>query len=324
MKLLLVDDSEMTRMILQGRLTQWGYEIVSAKDGYEAWNILQKEDKPRIILLDWIMPNMNGIELCRKIRQQIKEPYIYIILLTAKKGKQDLIEAMDAGADDFISKPFDPHILKVRLRAGKRITNLQKELITAREELRIQATHDSLTQLYNRSALMNMMSRELSRSRRDQSSISLIMIDIDHFKSINDTYGHLVGDEILVKLAEQMRQCTRRYDTLGRYGGEEFIIVLPQCAEAEVHCVAERLRQTVCKQPYNSKQGPVPVTISLGGTWIKPSAQKCAEEDLIRVADQALYVAKRQGRNKVIIYHENNTNNKSFCLGPAHDSNSIL
>lgn len=302
MKILVADDSEMTRMILQGRLTQWGYEIISARDGYEAWNILQKKGRPRIILLDWMMPNMNGIDLCKKIRKHIKEPYIYIILLTAKKGKQDLIEAMDAGADDFISKPFDPHILKVRLRAGKRITNLQDELIAAREKLRIQATHDSLTQLFNRAELMNMMARELSRSRRDNSSIGILMIDIDFFKSINDTHGHLVGDEILIKLAEQMRQCTRRYDTIGRYGGEEFIIVLPQCGESEVHCVAERLRQTVCNDHYKTQEGPVHVSISLGATWVTPSEQKCDEVDLIKIADQALYAAKHQGRNKTIIF----------------------
>ena len=302
MKILVVDDSEMTRMILQGRLSQWGYEIISARDGYEAWNILQKKDRPRIILLDWMMPNMNGIELCLKIRQHIKEPYIYIILLTAKKGKQDLIEAMDAGADDFISKPFDPDILKVRLRAGKRVIELQNELIAAREKLRIQATHDSLTQLFNRSALMDMMARELSRSRRDNSSFGIVMIDIDHFKSINDTHGHLVGDEVLLKLAEQMKQCTRSYDTIGRYGGEEFIILLPQCAEAEVLCVAERLRQTVCKQPYETREGPVQASISLGATWLKPSVQVCNEMDLIRIADLALYAAKRQGRNKTIVY----------------------
>ena len=302
MKILVADDSEMTRMILQGRLSQWGYEIVSARDGYEAWNILQKNDRPSIILLDWMMPNMNGIELCKKIRHHIKEPYIYIILLTAKKGKEDLIEAMEAGADDFISKPFDPHILRVRLRAGKRITILQNELIAAREELRIQATHDFLTQLYNRSALMNMMAREISRSRRDLSSIGIVMIDIDHFKSINDTYGHLAGDEILIKLAEQMRLCTRRYDTIGRYGGEEFIIILPQCGADEVHCVAERLRQAVCRQPCETKEGLINVSISLGATWIMPSEVDCVEEDLIRIADQALYDAKRNGRNKTIIY----------------------
>lgn len=308
MKILVADDSEMTRMILQGRLTQWGYEIISARDGYEAWNILQKKGRPRIILLDWMMPNMNGIELCKKIRQHIKEPYIYIILLTAKKGKQDLIEAMDAGADDFISKPFDPHILKVRLRAGKRITNLQNELIAAREKLRIQATHDSLTQLFNRSEVMNMMARELSRSRRDSSSIGVLMIDIDFFKSINDTHGHLVGDEVLIKLAEQMRQCTRRYDTIGRYGGEEFIIVLPQCGESEVHCVAERLRTTVCNNDYETQEGPVHVSISLGATWVTPSEQKCDAVDLIKIADQALYAAKHQGRNKTILFDFQETN----------------
>ncbi|ETR68571.1 MAG: response regulator receiver modulated diguanylate cyclase [Candidatus Magnetoglobus multicellularis str. Araruama] len=302
MKILVADDSEMTRMILQGRLSQWGYDIVNAGDGYEAWDMLQKKDKPRMILLDWMMPNMNGIELCKKIRKQIKEPYIYIILLTAKKGKEHLIEAMEAGADDFITKPFDPHILKVRLRAGYRITRLQDELIDAREELRIQATHDSLTQLFNRSALMNMMTREISRSQRDNSSIGIIMIDIDHFKSINDNHGHLIGDDVLKILAEQMKQCTRRYDTIGRYGGEEFIIVLPQCGKTEVHTVAERLRQQVCQQPYETSVGAIDVTISLGATWITPSDQDCANENIIRVVDKGLYAAKHKGRNTTVLF----------------------
>jgi len=301
-KILVADDSEMTRMILQGRLTQWGYKIVNASDGQEAWDILQRKNRPRIILLDWMMPNMNGIELCKRVRQKIKEPYIYIILLTAKKGKGHLIEGMEAGADDFISKPFDPHVLKVRLRAGTRITKLQDELIAAREELRIQATHDSLTQLFNRSALMNMMTRELSRSQRDGSSVGILMVDIDYFKSINDSYGHLVGDNVLEKLAVQMKQCTRRYDAIGRYGGEEFIIVLPQCGEDEIVRVAERLRQTVCNQPYDTGINQIPVTISVGATWAIPSEQNCSEEDLIRVADTALYAAKHQGRNRTVVY----------------------
>ncbi|KPA16820.1 response regulator receiver modulated diguanylate cyclase [Candidatus Magnetomorum sp. HK-1] len=301
MKILVADDSEMTRMILQGRLKQWGYEPVNACDGQEAWDILRKKGRPRVALIDWMMPKMNGIQVCENIRKYIKEPYIYTILLTAKKGKEDLVQAMNAGADDFISKPFDPHILKVRLRAGMRITNLQDELIAAREELRIQATHDSLTQLFNRSAMMNMIIREISRSQRDNSSIGLLMIDLDHFKSINDSYGHLVGDEILRKLSARMKTCTRRYDTIGRYGGEEFIILLPHCGKQEVFIVAERLRQSVCEKPFETSEGPLNVSISLGTTWVTPSEQDCSEEDLIRVADKALYSAKHKGRNCTVV-----------------------
>ncbi|MBF0450389.1 MAG: diguanylate cyclase [Candidatus Magnetomorum sp.] len=302
MKILVVDDSEMTRLILQGRLGQWGYEVINACDGQEAWEILQKKGRPRIALIDWMMPNMNGIELLEKIRQYIKEPYIYTILLTAKKGKEHLLEAMTAGADDFISKPFDPHILKVRLRAGIRITKLQEELIAAREELRIQATHDSLTQLFNRSALVDMITREISRSQRDNSSVGILMIDIDHFKSINDTYGHLVGDQVLIQLAQRMKTCTRQYDAIGRYGGEEFIIILPQCGEQEVLSVAERLRKSICSNAFETTSGPINASISLGATWVTPSEQDCQEEDLIRIADKALYQAKNNGRNCTIIF----------------------
>ena len=305
MKILIADDSEMTRMILEGRLKQWGYEVINACDGQEAWGILQKKGRPRIALIDWMMPRLNGIELLKKIRQYIKEPYIYTILLTAKKGKDNLVEAMNAGADDFISKPFDPNILKVRLRAGARITKLQEELIAAREALRVQATHDSLTQLFNRSALMDMMSREISRSIRDQSSIGLLIVDIDHFKSVNDTFGHLVGDQVLKQLSSQMKTCTRQYDIIGRYGGEEFIILLPRCGKQEVLSVAERLRNSISNTLFETTAGPINLSISLGATWVTPSDQECHEEELIRIADEALYKAKNNGRNCTIIceYH---------------------
>jgi len=304
-KILIADDSEMTRMILEGRLKQWGYEVINACDGQEAWGILQKKGRPRIALIDWMMPRLNGIELLKKIRQYIKEPYIYTILLTAKKGKDNLVEAMNAGADDFISKPFDPNILKVRLRAGARITKLQEELIAAREALRVQATHDSLTQLFNRSALMDMMSREISRSIRDQSSIGLLIVDIDHFKSVNDTFGHLVGDQVLKQLSSQMKTCTRQYDIIGRYGGEEFIILLPRCGKQEVLSVAERLRNSISNTLFETTAGPINLSISLGATWVTPSDQECHEEELIRIADEALYKAKNNGRNCTIIceYH---------------------
>jgi diguanylate cyclase (GGDEF)-like protein len=300
-KILVADDSEMTRMILEGRLKQWGYEVINACDGKEAWEIFQKRGHPRIALIDWMMPQMNGIELLKKIRQHNNEPYIYTILLTAKKGKDNLVEAMNAGADDFISKPFDPHILKVRLRAGMRITRLQEELIAAREALRVQATHDSLTQLFNRSALMDMFTREISRAKRDQSSIGILMVDLDHFKRVNDTYGHLVGDQVLKQIASQMKTCTRQYDIIGRYGGEEFIIILPRCGENEVLCVAERLRSSISDTSFETSAGMINLSISLGATWVTPSEQECQEEDLIRIADKALYDAKNNGRNCTIL-----------------------
>jgi two-component system cell cycle response regulator len=299
MRVLIAEDNAVSRRLLQATLTKWGYEVTVCVNGMEAWEALQKEEAPRLAILDWMMPGMDGLEVCRHIRKRGGEPYIYILLLTAKTQKGDVVAGMDAGADDYLTKPFDAHELKVRLRAGQRIINLQNELINAREALRIQATRDALTGLLNRATVLEALSKEISRSERSGKPLALAMIDLDHFKNVNDTYGHQAGDIVLREAARRMVNILRTYDQIGRYGGEEFLAVLPDCDLVCAASAAERLRSGLAAQPVVVVESQsLTVTASLGifSTSELPNA---SVDELIRVADAALYRAKHQGRNRV-------------------------
>jgi two-component system cell cycle response regulator len=298
MKILAAEDNLVCQSMLRTMLTKWGYDVTIARDGVEAWQALQSQDSPRLAILDWMMPGMDGLEVCRRVRAANREPYIYILLLTARTESQDLVAGMDAGADDYVTKPFNAHELRVRLRAGRRILELQEELLQAREALREQATHDSLTGLLNRASILETLHNELSRSRRESQPVSLLMVDLDRFKLVNDTYGHLAGDAVLREAARRMKSAVRRYDAIGRYGGEEFLIVLPGC-EAEAGCVqAERVRQAVAAGPFTAGAQSLTATCSIGvACRTHPSLSDT--DSLVRDADMALYRAKDRGRNRV-------------------------
>jgi two-component system, cell cycle response regulator len=244
-KILLAEDDLVSRRLLEAFLKRYEYEVVVVGDGTQASRLLQEEQGPRLAILDWMMPGMDGPQVCREVRGLQDRPYVYLILLTAKDRKEDIIAGLEAGADDYLTKPFDAHELKARLNAGRRILNLQDQLITAREALRVQATHDSLTGLLNRGAILEVLGRELARSDRLGTSLGVIMADLDHFKHINDTHGHLAGDAVLREAARRMRLCLRSYDVIGRYGGEEFLIVLPDCDALSTLSLAERLRECI-------------------------------------------------------------------------------
>ena len=222
MRVLIADDSLLSRRLLEETLRGWGYDVQVAQDGVEAWKILSGDDPPTLAVLDWMMPGHTGPELCRLVRQRAAEPYTYILLLTSRNEKDDVVEGMDSGADDYITKPFDKHELKVRLRAGTRIVDLQEQLVAAREALRQQATRDYLTQLWNRSSILEFLNRELSRSERDRTPIGVVVADLDRFKAINDTHGHFAGDVALQESARRMQGSVRAYDAIGRYGGKSF------------------------------------------------------------------------------------------------------
>lgn len=300
MRVLVADDSVISRHLLDAPLRQWGYEVLIACDGNEAWRILNSENAPRLAILDWMMPGMTGLELCNRIRQQEREPYTYVILVTSKNLKQDVITGMEAGADDYIIKPFDQHELKVRLRSGTRIVQLQTELLAAREALRVQATRDSLTRLWNRLSILEALQREVTRADRERHHVGVALIDIDHFKTINDNYGHIAGDAVLREISRRMANSIRSYDYLGRYGGEEFLMVLPGCDREAVRMHAERVRINICREAMRlGDEQNVNLSASFGVTNFIPGAG-ITIEDLIRNADNALYAAKANGRNRVV------------------------
>jgi len=296
MRVLVAEDDMVARHVLQALLEKWGYEVEVAHDGPAAWQTLQGENAPRLAILDWMMPGLDGVDICAKLRKQAREPYTYVLLLTAKGQKQDIVAGLDAGADDYLTKPFDAHELRARLRSGCRIVQLQEQLVQAREALRVEATHDALTGLWNRAAMLENLQRELSRSQRGGASVAVTMADLDHFKQVNDTYGHLVGDAVLREATRRMRSNSRTYDALGRFGGEEFLIVAPDTDVTGALSQAERLRESVGREPIDTFEGPVRVTISLG---VAVSGEVWEADSLLRAADEALYRAKSAGRNRV-------------------------
>ncbi|GIX49552.1 MAG: diguanylate cyclase response regulator [Candidatus Tectimicrobiota bacterium] len=296
MKVLIAEDDPVSRRLLEATLRRWGYEVIACADGTTAWQILQQADAPQLVILDWMMPGMDGIQVCRAVRTRAAEPYVYILLLTARSQKSDIITGLEAGADDYLTKPFDTNELRMRLRAGRRILDLQAELIFAREALREQAMRDSLTRLWNRAAILSMLRQELERARRTQAPLSVVLADLDHFKKINDTYGHLAGDMALREAARRMRAAVRPYDAIGRYGGEEFLLVLPGCDAAAALALAQRLREAIAAEPLLLTEGKLALTLSLGVASRHPQADDTA---LIAAADAALYRAKRHGRNRV-------------------------
>jgi PleD family two-component response regulator len=249
MKFLVADDSPVMRRLLQVTLTSWGYNVLLAETGAQAWECLQQPDAPRLAILDWVMPVFTGPEVCRMLRDCTGRPYTYVLLLTAKNQREDIVEGMGAGADDYIVKPFDKHELEVRIRAGRRIVDLQTELIRVQEQLREQATRDALTGCWNRLSIVDILSRELKRSYREKTPLGIAMVDLDHFKEINDTGGHRAGDQVLVRVVQCMTSAVRKYDSVGRYGGEEFLLILPGCNEASLKRHAERMRLALAGLP---------------------------------------------------------------------------
>jgi diguanylate cyclase (GGDEF)-like protein len=294
-KILLADDEPIARTMLQHWLTGWGYTVVAVKDGEAAIAALQADQEIRLAVVDWVMPKVDGVQVCRHVRSGPSEPYIYVVLLTARDNKTDIVDGLDAGADDYLIKPCNPLELKVRLRAGRRVVELQEELVAAREELRYEAMHDGLTTLLNRRAVLEQLDRELMRSARSGAPVAVLMGDLDHFKAVNDSFGHASGDAVLAEAANRMKACVRAYDSLGRVGGEEFLCVLPECSPAMGTAVAQRFCAALAQNPISTPNGDVPVTISLGVASTEQAGAVTADA-LVRAADAALYRAKAAGR----------------------------
>jgi two-component system cell cycle response regulator len=298
LRVLVAEDDPMFRRILKSWLENWGYQLTLAEDGTQAWEILQQEPQPELLILDWVMPGIDGAEICHRVRARQRTPYQYVLLVTSRDGSSDVVAGLEAGADDYLTKPFERNELRARLTVGRRILALQDGLIHAREELRFQATHDVLTGIWNRRALLDLLQREIERASRSNSSTALLMLDLDHFKEVNDTYGHAAGDAVLREVARRVTQVIRSYDFVGRYGGEEFLVVLPGCDRTQALQSAERIRVAVSAAPVNVNNVEISVTTSIGVTAV--AAEAC-EKELLVVADAALYQAKRDGRNRACV-----------------------
>ncbi len=299
MKILIAEDDIQQAHLLGALLLSWDYDPLIVHDGRVALEVLQAPDAPRLVLLDWGLPGLDGIEICQQLRNDASRPYTYVVLLTGRGGRQEKLEALEAGADDFLAKPADIAELDARLNAGRRIVSLQEQLLAVQARLEEQATRDSLTGVWNRAAILDILERELSRAGREKSPVAVLLADLDHFKQINDTHGHLAGDRVLHLAARRMQAELRPYDALGRYGGEEFLVVLPGCDERATLGLADRLRGAVTRESIDVEDRRVVVTISLGAVcWRGEHADPIG---VLRLADEALYRAKNAGRNQAVL-----------------------
>ena len=295
MKILIADDDPVSRRVLEAALVVLGHEVVQVDDGARAIETLAQPDAPSVAIVDWMMPRLDGLAVCRAVRQQ-RARYIYVVLLTARDQPNDMIEALDAGADDFLTKPFNIGELRARLKAGERVVALQDDLLRSHEVLKHEATHDSLTGLWNRGRILEELERELRRNRRESGSLAVVMADVDHFKRINDSHGHAVGDTVLRQIGQRILSTLRVSDSVGRYGGEEFLLVLPRADINGGRDVAERVRVAVSAQPIVEQPAELRVTLSLGVACSGPALQDLTA--LIGAADKALYLAKANGRDR--------------------------
>jgi two-component system, cell cycle response regulator len=296
-KVLIADDDPISRLMVEHSLKKWGYEVVSISDGTAAHQALLADDTPRMAVLDWMMPGFTGPELCYEVRQRVGRPYTYLLLVTSREGKEDVISGLNAGADDYLTKPVHPEELHARLRVGVRILELEDKLVAAQEVLQHKATHDSLTGLLNRAAIMDLLRRELARAPRENSYCGVLLADLDHFKTVNDTLGHAAGDEVLREAAARLTAGVREYDAVGRYGGEEFLLVLPGCDASALRDRAEHILASFRDRPFEAAGTPLRVTVSMGAAS-SADWPGVAPDALVRCADGSLYQAKRGGRDR--------------------------
>jgi len=300
LKILIADDDPVSRRLMQKTLQKSGYEVATAENGAQALEELSMEAGPRLALLDWVMPELDGLEVCRKVRARDGKPYVYITLLTSKLSSDDVVAGLEAGADDYLTKPCNPEELRARLWTGQRVLHLEDTLVEAREKMRFEATHDALTGLWNRGTILSLIRDELSRLAQEHVAVSLLLCDVDHFKEVNDLHGHLVGDEVLSQVAARLQESVGSVDSVGRYGGEEFLILLRGCPGTRLRDRAERVREAVDCRPFPVESGSLAVSLSLGALAVEEWKTGLPVELVLRKVDAALYRAKSTGRNRVV------------------------
>lgn len=310
MRILVVDDDPTILTLVTRVLMEQGHRVTAARDGQEALRVAMKE-QPQMIVCDWVMPEMDGLALCRTLRETEEGRQMYFLLVTAREDEDNLVEAFEAGVDDFVNKPVSPRVLLARLRAGQRLVRLQQEsmrdaqslrrfateLAVANRRLRQAALTDPLTGLPNRRYAMERLEQEWAASTRNQRTFTVMMVDIDRFKAVNDAYGHETGDQVLRQVALALRKAARSEDVICRLGGEEFLVISPDTPLAPALRLADRLRQAVCGFPMALGALRHPLSVSIGVAERGPVMTKF--DELLKSADEVLYHAKRLGGNRV-------------------------
>lgn len=296
MRILIAEDDFTSRTVLAGVLKKEGHEVTATVNGAEAWDAMQQPNAPSLVILDWMMPEMDGPEVVRRIRTLQTDRLPYIIMLTSKGDKADIIAGLDAGANDYLAKPFDAGELRARIMVGRRMVEMQDALIESREILTHQATHDPLTGLPNRRAILDRLREELARAGRLGDVLAVGMCDIDHFKQFNDTYGHQTGDDVLCGLAQILREGIRVYDSVGRMGGEEFLVITPMKAGKDWISLFGRLCARVAESRVTTRSGMLSATVSIG---VACATVESTVDMVLEAADAAMYQAKNAGRNRV-------------------------
>jgi diguanylate cyclase (GGDEF)-like protein len=300
MQILVADDDLVNSTLVTNLLQSWGYQVLLAHDGNEAAALLLGSHAPRIALVDWTMPGQTGLEVCRKVRASAGREYTYLIMVTARGERGDILEGLHAGADDYLVKPIFPAELQARIEIGKRIAKLQEQLLCALQNAEYQAGHDALTGLWNRGAIFEQLRTTLAQAQRRGEAVGLLLVDIDHFKTINDTHGHQLGDAAIRHTACVLRASVRSYDLVGRYGGDEFLIIAPGCGAPEVMEIGQRVVDQLAKTPLASVADLIPLGVSVGAAVVSASAPR-DEQLLLAAADAALYTAKNAGRSQISV-----------------------
>lgn len=301
--ILIVEDNAVSQALLNKMLTKVGHPVLLAQNGTEALKILRDKRIP-IVITDWQMPQMDGLMLCKAIREKKTKGYVYVVLITAMSSKEDIITGLEAGADDYLTKPVNFTELTARLNAGIRILELERNLVKYTQKIKKLSIIDSLTKCYNRAYMIKSLNKEITRAKRYKHKLSLIFCDIDHFKYINDTYGHHTGDFVLKEVAKTIQSTIRKeIDILSRYGGEEFLIVLPETSPKEAFCLAERIRNKIAETHIETKNVTVKVSASFGvmGFDNYKNTNNITSNEMIKIADIKLYESKSLGRNRVSI-----------------------
>ena len=305
MKILVAQADMVARGMLETMLTRWGHQVVLAETGTQALTRLKEQGGPSLAIVEKDLEGQGGLEICQQIRDKTESSHIYIIFVLDQDGGQGVMEAIQAGADDFLSRPLDADEIMLGLRTAKRILELQEELKRAQDAIRYQTTHDPLTGLANRTEVIATVGREVSRMRREKIPLGVILEGIDGLKGINDTYGHAAGDAVLRETVRRIRTVVRPYDTIGRYTGEEFLVVVPGCDVKAAVTQADRLRAAVaqggmdiseCGKFSGTHDGKLQVTLSLGVAEGRPDVEAGA---LLREVEAAVNRAKLAGQNRV-------------------------